>query len=224
MRRNRSIVLSYMKLRTLIGVLGMALPAMCYFWCIAYNGAQVLDSLSMHYYTNFRDVFVGILLAVSVFLLTYKGYDILDNVITIVIGVCGIGIAFFPCENKEATYKVSLLMLDNATTNIVHCISAALFFILLAVNSIFLFTKSKKPVEKGSRKYWRNIVFITCGVVILAALAVMAAVSIWASQDFRDRTHVILIVETVMLASFGVSWLVKGGALLGDRKSETGEA
>lgn len=50
MRRNQSIVLSYMKLRTLIGVLGMALPAMCYFWCIAYNGAQVLDSLSMHYY------------------------------------------------------------------------------------------------------------------------------------------------------------------------------
>jgi len=205
-------------------VLGMALPALCYLWCVVYNGDKVLDSLSMHYYTNFRDVFVGVLIAVSAFLITYKGYDLLDNIVTIAIGVCGVGIAFFPCENLAITEKVSLLMLDNATTNVIHCTTAAIFFALLAVNSIFLFTKSKVPIRKHSRKYYRNGVYIVCGVVILVALSAMALVSVFATEQFRDDTHLILILETIMLVAFGVSWLVKGGAIMKDRSLDAAAA
>ena len=85
-QKNQNMMISYMNLRTLIGVLGMLLPVMCYIWCCAYNSGEVLDSISMHYYTNFRDVFVGILVSFSVFLITYKGYSLLDNVITVIIG------------------------------------------------------------------------------------------------------------------------------------------
>ncbi len=218
MKRNQSIIISYMQLRTLIGFLGMSLPVLCYLWCIAFNNAIVLDSLSKHYFTEFRDLFVGVMICVSFFLVTYKGYDILDNIVTVAIGVFGMGIALFPCEYTDVTRKVSIFLLDNKVTHIIHCVCAAAFFALLAFNSIFLFTKSRRPVHKGSRKYYRNIVYIVCRVLMVVPLLALAVVSIIDNQEFNDRTHIILILETMMLVSFGVSWLVKGGALIRDKK------
>ncbi len=221
MRKNRSIVISYMNLRTLIGILGMALPFMCYLWCYVYNHAIVLDSISMHYYTNFRDVFVGILISFSVFLITYKGYDLLDNITTVVIGICGIGIALFPCDNQAINERVSFLMLDNSKTCIIHYLSAGLFFTLLAFNSLFLFTKSKEIVRKKTRKYYRNIIYRICGIIILVALLCMLFSLLFASHKFLIESHMLLILESIMLMAFGISWLIKGGAIIQDKKLTT---
>lgn len=218
MRQNASLILSYMHLRALIGILGMLLPVMCYVWCGIYNGGSLPDSISMFYYTNFRDIFVGVLLAFSVFLITYKGYDILDNAITVIIGVCGIGIALFPCQNNEASGMVSFLMLPNSKTSILHYSSAGAFFTLLSFNSLFLFTKSRDTVRKGTRKYCRNALFIACGIIILLSLIGMLIAFICTTQEYRDESHILFILETVMLLSFGVSWIVKGGVLMHDRK------
>lgn len=218
MKRNSSIVISYMQLRTLIGFLGILLPFLCFAWDLAFNGGNVLDSISMHYYVNFRDLFVGILVTVSFFLITYRGYTLLDDVITWVIGIAGFATALFPCENAAWPEKVSILMLDESVTNIIHCSAAGLFFTLLAFNSIFLFTKSKTRVVKGSRKYWRNAVYIACGIAILVPLIAMALVTVFTSLEFRQETRIILAFETMMLVSFGISWLVKGGAIMRDRK------
>lgn len=189
MRKNGSIVISYMHLRALIGILGMSLPFMCCIWCCFYNGGLLPDSISMHYYTNFRDIFVGVLLAFSVFLITYKGYDLLDNVITVIIGISGIGTALFPCKNPAVLERVSFLMLCNSTTSIVHYISAALFFVLLSFNSIFLFTKSKNGVQRKSRKYYRNTIYIACGSTILVALISMAIV-FWKRHRNIGMSHI----------------------------------
>lgn len=216
MKRNKSIVISYMNMRILIGLLGMALPAICYLWCIVYNDNRVLDSISMHYYTNFRDLFVGTLITFSVFLISYKGYDALDNAVTMIIGISGIGIALFPCGNPGAGEKVSFMLLDSSRTSVIHYISAGAFFSLLSFNSFFLFTKSKARVQRGSRKHYRNIVYKVCGVVIIVALISMLAALLVTTQEFRDASHILMVQETIMLAAFGVSWLVKGGALIRD--------
>ncbi len=223
MKRNSSIVISYMQLRALIGFLGILLPFLCFFWDCAFNGGSVPDSISLHYYLNFRDIFVGILVTVSFFLITYRGYTLLDDVTTWAIGLSGLATALFPCENPGWTEKVSVFMLDNAVTNAVHLSAAGTFFTLLAFNSLFLFTRSKTAVVKGSRKYWRNIVYRICGAVILVPLVAMALVTVFTSAEFRQHTKIILILETIMLVSFGVSWLVKGGAIMGDR-NERAEA
>jgi len=221
MRRNRSIVISYMNLRTLIGILGMLLPIMCYIWCYIYNYNIVLESISMHYYSNFRDIFVGILITSSVFLITYKGYNILDNIITVVIGISGIGIALFPCDTEIMIENVNFLMLNNIQTSIIHYLSAGLFFALLAFNSFYLFTKSKEKINRKSRKYYRNIIYRICGVSILIGLIGVMLTLFLGSRDFRNETHLILILETVMLIAFGISWLVKGGAIIKDKKLTT---
>jgi len=215
--RKPGIFASYMVLRTLIGVLGISLPFLCLAWDFAFNGGAVPDSISLHYYLNFRDVFVGVLSAVSFFLITYRGYGLVDDLVTWAIGLAGLATALFPCENAEWEEKVSLLMLDNGVTNGVHLFGAGTFFTLLAFNSLFLFTKSNAPIARGSRKYWRNFVYVACGVAILLPLVAMALATVLTSPEFRQRTKLILILEAIMLVSFGVSWLVKGGAIMADR-------
>jgi hypothetical protein len=39
------------------------------------------------------------------------------------------------------------------------------------------------------------------------------------SENFKQG-RAVLVLETVMLAAFGASWLVKGETLFGDRKVE----
>ncbi len=221
MRRNKSIVISYMNLRTLIGILGMLLPVMCFAWSLIVNNKNVLESISMYYYTNFRDMVLGVLITFSAFLITYKGYDLLDNIITILIGVSGICIALFPCENIEVTEKVSFLLLNNSQTSIIHYSSAGLFFTLLAYNSLFLFTKSKEQVIGKSPKYYRNIIYRISGAVILTGLIGILIVLLFTSKRFINKSHIILILETIMLTAFGTSWFVKGGLILRDKKLTT---
>ena len=215
--RNTSIIISYMKLRALIGILGMALPVLCFIWCCLFNNGMVADSISIHYYTNFRDIFVGILISVSVFLITYRGYTVLDNGITNIIGLFGLGIALFPCGNDLVHGPVGIFLLDIAVSNVIHLVSASTFFTLLAVNSLFLFTKSNTPVQKGSKKWFRNLIYRLCGVMILVSLVAIIPAMLFADTGYPGSDHGILILETIMLFSFGISWLVKGGTLLGDK-------
>ena len=56
------------------------------------------DSISAYYYTSMRDVFVGVLAAIGVFLFCYRGPDKKDNFWTNVAGLCAVGIGLFPTE------------------------------------------------------------------------------------------------------------------------------
>jgi hypothetical protein len=69
------LVISYLTLRKVIGLLGLALPflAMVGARLLFHTGLQV--SLSAYYHTGMRDVLVGILFAIGFFLGGYKGYE-----------------------------------------------------------------------------------------------------------------------------------------------------
>lgn len=214
--RNSSIIISYRTLRELIGILGMALPVMCLLWSLAANSGVVLDSVSSYYFSNFRDVFVGILVAFSVFLVSYRGYTVLDNIVTTESGVCGLGTALFPCANESVTSPVGVFMVDGAVSNVIHLVCAALFFILLAFNALFLFTRSNSAIEKRTAKWYRNMIYRVCGCLILICMAAMIPALLLTGSPFPGSQYAVFILETIMLFAFGVSWLVKGGALCGD--------
>lgn len=215
---NKDLLLSYMELRTFIGVLGIVLPFLCVIGGLTDTQGRINDSISMYYYYNTGDIFVGILVCVGLFLWTYHGYTKADDRLTGVTGVCACGIAFFPCKNPDLPGTFGLFRLDPDVSNAVHLSFAVLFFLLLAVNSIFFFTKSDDEVEKGSAKYKRNIVYRACGIVMLATLAVLIPLGLWGGEEFLQETKLILICEIIMLFAFGISWLVKGGAILADEK------
>jgi hypothetical protein len=219
-KKNRSLIVSYVTLRRLIGVLGMTLPLICMAGGALFAGTAFQRSISYYYYTNMRDFLVGLLVAVSMFFITYRGYERKDGIVTWIIGLAGLGLAFFPirsAENPDA--PAGFFQMDPAIASGIHIASAAVFFILLAFNSIFLFTLSgdkKTPMTRN--KKIRNRIHRTCGGLILAALAAFAVLWLVQGKAVMNQSRWVLVLQSVMLIAFGVSWLVKGETLFRDAK------
>ena len=215
--RNRSVIISYISLRRLIGILGMLLPFICVLGGILFANISVRTSISSYYHTNMRDCFVGLLVGVSLFLLTYKGYERIDNIITGIIGIAGFGIAVFPCLNIIAsTDPVGIFQISPFISNRIHLACAFTFFFLLAINSMFIFTLTKsEKIPKTRNKKIRNYIYISCGVVILLSLLILFIRSLVGAEV--ENSKILLIFETIMLLAFGISWLVKGETLFKDK-------
>lgn len=218
-KKNRSIIISYIALRRLIGILGMLLPFICILGGLLFAALYVEPSISDYYYTNMRDFFVGLLFGVSLFLITYKGYELIDDIVTNTSALAGFGIALFPClQSSSSTAPVGIFQLSPQLSNIIHLSCAAVFFTLLAINSIFLFTLTKRKIllpTKNKKK--RNIVYITCGIIMLASIAIMVVLFLLFPNTEIDKYRLVLIFETIMLLAFGISWLVKGETLFRDK-------
>src|SRR5436190_21676838 len=74
-RSTHTLVVSYLGVRRAIGAIGLLLPVVLgpVGW-LAF-GIPIQDNISSYYHTPLRDVFVGALCAIGVFLFCYQGYD-----------------------------------------------------------------------------------------------------------------------------------------------------
>jgi len=217
---NKNIIITYITIRRIIGILGILLPAICLSGGYLVTHITPRPSISDYYYSNMQDVFVGILFAVSLFLISYKGYERIDDIITTVIGLSGFCIAIFPCtkvSNPDAL--VGIFQLHSTCSDTIHFIAAALFFLLLSVNSVFLFTMSDPEKNRDKRnKFFRNIIYITTGSTIFICLVVLLILFITMGAYRLNQTMYLFLIETIMLLAFGVSWIVKGETILRDRE------
>jgi hypothetical protein len=138
-----------------------------------------------------------ILGSASVLLISYKGYERIDDILLTCSGVAGLGICLFPCAVTNAPEKVGTFMIDVQTSNIIHTVCAIIFFCLLAYNSLFLFTKGDgEPTEKKKK---RNIIFRVCGIGMVASFLILLI-------PFARR---VFVTETFALTFFGISFLTK---------------
>lgn len=211
-------IVSYMRLRQLIGHLGIFMAPLCFLFGYVFGHEPLQNSISAYYYTSVRDLFAGILVGVGLFLVTYRGYELIDNILTTVSGAFSMGIALFPCYAPEAGPRVGLFQLDPNVSMIIHGTFAIGFFLLLAVVSLFLFTLTDPKKVMSDRKKWRNRLYRVCGIVILVFLAALIVESIVGERWGLAGHHLMFWFEFAMLLAFGVSWLVKGGAIWRDER------
>jgi len=215
-------VISYQTLRKTIGWLGILLPFAMILGAEIFSGCKTVQpSISHYYYTNMREIFVGILCAVSLFLFSYKGYSLLDGIVSNLAVLFCLGVALFPTEARCAKgicypcqqNVISLTKIPYHGT--IHLVCAGLFFFTLAMMSIFLFRLSNSPKqEQTPQKRNRNQVFLLCGIVMLASIL---ACGIYIAGANEEDTVTVLVLETVALLAFGISWLTKGEAILEDK-------
>ena len=98
---------SYLSLRQAIGWIGILLPfTLMLGVLVIFRGNPVRISISMYYYTGMRDVLVGALCAIGLFLFFYRGYSKWDNWAGNIAGFFALGIALFP-TNETGLYDVS---------------------------------------------------------------------------------------------------------------------
>lgn len=196
---------SYLSLRKAVGWLGIALPVvMSLGYIIIFGGNRVLGSISIYYHTGMRDLFVGIICAIALFLLFYRGYDPVDDIAASLAALFALGVAFFPTAAKGSGDWVS----------IVHFISATCFFLILAFFSFCLFTRGEE--KPTTRKIRRNLIYRLSGIIIVLSLASIAIYYFFLPENNSESIFV-FIAETVALMAFGTSWLTKGGALYPDK-------
>ena len=193
------------RIRNFAGFLGMILPWISLIGAIIVSNttgvpAEFWPTLSISATYYICPALTGILTAASVVLMCYDGYNLRDNIVTTISGVFGIMIVLFPCACTVSGEMVGFFQLPVAISNTIHCASACAFFILLSINSLFLFTLGEK--EPTKQKKIRNIIYRVCGIGMICALILMVL-----PVSFFAKTFV---VEAIALTFFGISWLVKG--------------
>lgn len=195
--------------RQLIGYIGLLLPLLLIVVALWRDGVArwlELDSISAYYYSGAVAAFVGMLVALALFLFAYRGYQNkyawADRWASNIAGAAALGVAFFP---TGAPTGVESLAWWAKWIGVVHYACAVTLFLMFAVFALWLFRLTPDGTAAEGNKRGRNRVYLACGITILGAIA-------WAGYaGMNDRS--IFWPESVALVAFSVSWLVKGYAL-----------
>ena len=208
-REERSIVLSYMMLRKVIGGVGFVLPFVLAVGRELITGGGILSSVSAYYWSVMGDVFVGSLFSIGIFFWAYRVYGQEDIFTAQIAAYAAMGIALFPTAGPEAEPYATVV------SNL-HLAFAFIFFAALIYFDLFLFTKTHPGAEPSPQKRKRNRVYIICGYTMAAAMLLLVAARFIPTHSPLVAYHPIFWLETILIEAFGISWLVKGEAVLRD--------
>lgn len=217
--------------RQLLGGLGIALPPLCWLWAslLPPRGTtegllarlwplRSLDSVSAYYHTSAVWAFVGILVAMSLFLFTYRGYNDrrqrLDYWVSNFAGAMALLVAIFPTTSPD---EVPDPVWWSPAMEAVHSGAALLLFVSFVVFCWFLFPTKDKRVSESTRRdrgyasltFRQRVrkypVYYGCGLGIVVCL-------VYAGAQIRNGGP-IFMPEWWALWFFGISWLRKGQVL-----------
>lgn len=233
---NPNLVISYHRMRMLVGILGISLPftlligntiinelgllnndslihrnCQCYY----HPYSNFKDSISDYYYTTVGELFVGTLCAVAFFMFSYRGYTKKagefmpsDSFMTNLAGICALGVAIFPTSETSCLSDNLRTFISSRYIGYIHYSFATVFFISLSVMALVNFRRTY-AVEKFGTMPSHNF-YKYCGIGILVSIAIIALYSFTPLHETLKNTPVIFIFETTSLLFFGASWIKKG--------------
>ena len=189
-----SPVFDYKLLRLLVGIIAFALPI-----TVSNLAAAPLPSISASYYTNGRDIFIGMLFIVGSFLIAYNGHTIPQAVLSKIAGLAAILIALYPTACTGC---------DENLSSHIHSWSAVILFLILTYFCFWPFRKNTKR-QKG-KKGVRSKLYLICGYVMLICIIGMGISRAVLSKDVLSSTEITYWGEAIALGAFGVAWIVAG--------------
>ncbi len=194
------LVISYRTLRRAVGAIGIALPIALVLGENQFGRSGILDSISSYYWSDaMRDVLVGSLCAIGVFMLSYRGDGWKDNLAGYLTCAFAVGVAMFPCSEPGK---------PRTLTNYLHYGSAAGMFLTLAYFCIFSFTYNDPGTTPLPKKPLRNKIYVTCGIIILFCIAGIGLHGLLRPNGASGS--VVFWLEAAAIWAFGWSWYIKG--------------
>jgi len=215
------LVTSYLEVRKFIGLTGISLPIFLLLFSVIADGSGPKGSISAYFYSGGREILVGSLFAIGVFLFAYKGFDKdkrqpTDKLVSRLAAVGAIGIAFAPMDWAASGSPVEPVCtwlqctLTGGVTKYLHGAFAVLFFGSLATFCLVNFQRCADGAEPDAEKLFRNGIFKMLGWIIVIGTVGFIAGSIW---DFGGAF--VFWAESVAVVAFGLSWIIKGEAIEG---------
>jgi hypothetical protein len=202
-----SIVASYLLLRAAIGWIGTLLPVVLIVGDAAFSSAPLSDSLSDYYYTPMRNILVGSLCVLGVFLVAYDTGVRVDRWLTNVAGVGVLGVAFLPGSPEIPHLSTTQEVVGN-----LHVFFASVAFVALSA-AIWRFARGDSDgpdapaPSRGEATFYQVSSGVMLGFVILSGVAILLPASV------KNSALLIFDFEALAIITFGISWLVKGRAL-----------
>ncbi len=231
------LVVSYLVLRQAVGWIGTLLPVVLIVGNAISSTTPRPDSMSGYYYTDMRNIFVGALCALGVFLGAYDGHDNVDRWMTNIAGFGAIGVALCPtkpavCAASAGACPASSVPRLSASQQVVgdiHLVFAAVTFIALGLMALRFAKAGKTPDGLGlidrilsglgfgkpdaggqPRPHAaEDVIYRASGITILSCV-LLAAASNLLPASVNARWPLLFIFEAVAVFAFGVSWFVKG--------------
>jgi hypothetical protein len=209
-QQNDHIDLSYLAMRKWIGIFGMLLAVIIVLGGNLFSDLGIQQSISIYYYSNMRDLLVGLLCFVSIFLITYKGETKGENYVTIFTGITSLLVALFPCYNENyKDIKVSLFQIYPQYSDKIHLISACLFFFFLGFISFVFFAEAKQVKSQLIKRNIR-ILYKISGIIIWLCLLGLIVHHFSRENSFLNGPYTTILLEAIALFIFGITWLIKG--------------
>ncbi|WP_207493261.1 hypothetical protein [Aridibaculum aurantiacum] len=226
MQSDNEQVISYQKLRTFIGIIGVCLPIAlvlgCYIFGAGENSWQ--HSISHYYYSKMHFVFLCTLCVLGGFLITYKGKrdDPWESRLANIAGYCSFGVAAFPtqfegfrpAENGSNQYLKVLQEISGLWGGI-HFAFAGGLFVCFIIFCLHFFQKPDEAytAEEAAMFNRRRWLYKICGWGIAVSIACIALFSFIIKYEEGLFAFTTFIFETTALWFFGTAWLVKGSKM-----------
>jgi hypothetical protein len=214
-----SVLETHPHYRTAIGVLGVLLPILLIISSLVQRQA-IRNSISAYYHTSARDWFVGTLWVLGVFLFFYRYRPLhlstprsqresiktgaADAWLGKIAGVTAVLVALLPTTDAGSPNRPAII-------GTAHGVAAAILFICLSLFPLLLFSQSRK---RGP--FYRVVGWL---MIILLSLVAAHAFAPGSIRLALAPLKPVLVIETLLIWAFGISWFEKGRELAADEKS-----
>lgn len=225
------LIISYTILHRIVGVIAILLAFVLRLGIIFFNH-KVPYSVSSYYYSPMRNILVGSLCILGLFLIAYKGHDKLETAVTYIAGFAAIGVALFPTSDPSfhqpwvgdfhiffATVAMSSLALMALQFTHTKPLTTRLDWgrEIRYMGWTLLFKYDRDPGNKirGLNKLRRNRIYSSCAWVILVGVILAFLQNFW-PDSVKNVTQWLFWFEALAIVAFGFSWLVKGKTIFKD--------
>ncbi len=185
---------SYMLLSLGMGLVAAALPILL----ILVEGLSGHYSISHFYFSanpRGRDVLVGSLCAVAVFLILFQGLSIWENRLLNLAGLAALGVAFFPTDQCQCKPGVSL-----------HVVSALTFFLCISIVAVFFSKKRLEHVVWPPLKARLKAAYTVAGMALVAMPLGVYVLYQLSASTWKDW---VFWAESAGIWAFAAYWFVK---------------
>lgn len=214
-RGTKPLLVSYLGIRRTIGAIGLALPVVLgpVGWFLL--GIPIQDNMSSYYHTPLRDVFVGSLCSIGVFLFVYRGYDWVENWTGNLGCLSALGLAFCPLDADSDP------MVQRSLVGYLHSFSGGVFFCTLAFYSLVHFPTASDSEDDQiiPHNSLRNLSYRLSGIVIIVSMIAMGIYLLLVPIETKRKLNEINFLfwgEWVAVWAFAAAWLTKGRAIFAD--------
>ncbi len=223
--------ISYTTLYRIVGVIAILLAFVLRIGIIAFD-RKAPYSVSSYYYSPMRNILVGSLCILGLFLIAYEGHDKLDTWVTNIAGFAAIGVAFFPTSDPSfhpawvgrlhpffaavAMTSLALMALQFTHTKpLTKRLDWRQEIQYMGWTLLFKYNLDPGNVNRGPAKMIRNRIYSSCAWLILIAIILAFVQNFW-TKPVKDVTQWLFWFEALAIVAFGFSWLVKGKTIFTD--------